>query len=477
MGEEIKSYEECLDKLYKTHAMKLGLDSMKQMSESFNNPTENYKTVHVAGTNGKGSVCYKIYSCLKLRKFKVGIYSSPHIFSLRERIIVDDEPINEEDLICLVNQVFKKIKEINIYPSFFEIISLVAFLHFSNKKVDYAIIETGIGGRLDATNILKSPELIIITSIGYDHVHILGSELKDICNEKIGIFKKNANVVIGPSVSIYKNVFQKAKELNCTINVVPPEPRGETYNEENSRIAMEALKLLKINIDNFLKSVIHIKPPLRKQYLAEEQMQHVKKKFMSTNFLQQNNDYSLYPHAVILDVGHNETAIDRLCRDINIFHKGKLIRACISITKPRSLNIFQPLIAQFPHVLKDIFYLPSLNERTYDFEELVEMINWDNRINDELKEHVLSGAKKVKQWLRIHREESADDPTNPNNADNLYKRGTIPVIVKNAFLECCKDNSILLICGTFFIFDEVLNSFDIYSDMQDTIFMNEPSTI
>ncbi|CRH01151.1 dihydrofolate synthase/folylpolyglutamate synthase, putative [Plasmodium relictum] len=468
MDEQIKTYSECLNKLYKTHSLKLSLDNPKKLSESFDNPCDKYKTIHIAGTNGKGSVCYKIYSCLKLKKYKVGLFSSPHIFSLRERIMVNDELISEEDLIFLVNEILKKNKEINIQPTFFEIITMVAYLHFLNKKVDYAVIETGMGGRLDATNILSKPELIVITSIGYDHLHILGNELNLICNEKIGIFKKNANVVIGPSVSIYKNVFKKAKELNCNITSVLPEPRGETYNEENSRIALEALKILNINVDNFLKSVINIKPPLRLQYLAQEQIYHIKKKFISDN---SENNFSLYPHAVILDVGHNETAIDRLCRDINYFHKDKLIRICISLTKPRDLNIFRPFIAQFSYTLKDIFYFPSMNPRTYDFEEIIHIINNDDKIDDKLKYLILDSSQKVKQWLICNDKGNINDE---GKTDKSYKRGTIPLIVKNAFLECCKDNSILLIVGTFFMFDEVLNAFDIHSNIQDSIYMNEP---
>ncbi|SCP05512.1 dihydrofolate synthase/folylpolyglutamate synthase, putative [Plasmodium ovale] len=447
MGEDIKTYRECLERLYKTHSVKLGLESTKLLSESFGNPCNDYKTIHVAGTNGKGSVCYKIYISLKLRKYKVGIFTSPHIFSLRERIVVNDNPISEKDLIYLVNKVLRKSKKLNLSPTFFEIITIVAFLHFFNEKVDYAVIETGIGGRLDATNILNKPELVIITSIGYDHEYLLGYKLKNICNEKIGIFKENAKVLVGPSVSIYKNVFEKAKELTCTIQAVSPEPRGETYNEENTRIATEALKMLNINIDTFLKSIITIKPPLRVQYLAKEQMQHVKKKYTNTND-EQLDVFSPYPHAVILDVGHNGTAIDRLCRDINYFHRDISIR--------------------------DIFYLPSVNMRTYDFDEVIDMMDNDGSVSSELKGHILSSAEKVNQWLLREMGERMDCR---KDARKLYKRGTIPLIVKNAFLECCEDNSILLICGTFFIFEEVLNTFDIYPDMQDAIFMNEPSII
>ncbi|EUD69148.1 dihydrofolate synthase/folylpolyglutamate synthase [Plasmodium inui San Antonio 1] len=509
-----ESYAECLGKLYRTHSLKLGLERTKMLSECFNNPGDTYKTVHVAGTNGKGSVSYKISMCLKVRNYRVGLFTSPHIFSIRERIRVNDECISEEDFVRLVNEVWRKADELDLKPTFFEIVTIVAYLFFKSKKVDYAVVETGIGGRLDATNILRKPEVVVITSIGYDHQELLGAQLSSICDEKIGIMKEGTNVVIGPSVSIYKNVFNRAKDLNCVVKVVPPEPRGESFDEENTRIAEEALKILKVQVssDPILKSVICVKPPLRMQYLATEQIQHVKKKISSpsgsfTNGSAMTNAMSSgmttamtngigVPLAVILDVGHNETAVDRLCQNINCLHKGKPIRVCVSATRPRSLAIFQPLVAHFQGLLQvrapkatrsseterneteqnatkrndDVLYLPSVNDRTYDFGEVADMLNSDEQISGELRGVLLRSAEKVTSWL-----EGTGKGGSPG--DNLYTRGTIPLIVKNAFLECCKDNSILLICGTFFMFDEVLPAFDIHSDLQDPISMNEPSYI
>ncbi|CAI7722108.1 dihydrofolate synthase/folylpolyglutamate synthase, putative [Plasmodium vivax] len=458
-GEATEKYGECLTRLYRTHSLKLGLERMKALSESFGNPGDSYKTIHVAGTNGKGSVCHKISVSLKLRNYRVGLFTSPHVFSLRERIKVDDECISEEDLVSLVGEVWKKADELDLKPSFFETVTIVAYLFFRAKGVDYAVVETGIGGRLDATNILKKPDLVIITSIGYDHQQLLGTHLSDICEEKIGIIKRSTSVVVGPSVSLYRSLFTRATDLGCTLTVVPPEPRGETFNEENTRIATEALKVLKVDApsDPILQAVICVKPPLRMQYLASEQLEHVMKK-VSPSPGSFTSGASL-PLAVILDVGHNETAVDRLCQDVNCFHKGRPIRVCVCATRPRSLAIFQPLVAHFQGLLQDVLYLPSLNDRTYDFAEVAEMLNGDEQISGELRGLLLRSAEKVTGWL----------------AGNPYTRGTIPLIVKNAFLECCKDKSILLICGTFFMFDEVLPVFDIRSDLQDPISMNEPS--
>ncbi|CAA9989366.1 dihydrofolate synthase/folylpolyglutamate synthase, putative [Plasmodium knowlesi strain H] len=471
----VQGYAECLRKLYGTHSLKLGLERTKVLSECFGNPGDTYKTVHVAGTNGKGSVSHKISMCLRMRNYKVGLFTSPHVFSIRERMKVNDECICQEEFVSLVQDVLKKAEELDMNPTFFEIITIVAFLFFKSKKVDYAVIETGIGGRLDATNILKKPELVVITSIGYDHQQLLGDHLNSICEEKIGIIKDSTNVIIGPSVSIYKSVFNRAKDLNCVLHVVPPEPRGESFNEENTRIATEALKILKVNIssDPILKTVVSLKPPLRMQYLAIEQVEHVKKKIspsfgISTNANAKSIGTCL-PLAVILDVGHNETAINRLCQEINYFHKGKPIRVCVSATRPRSLAIFQPLVAHFQGFLQDILYLPCMNERTYDFCEVSNMLSKDEQITQELRGHLLRSAEKVTSWLENARKEDSSE-------GNLYTRGIIPLIVKNAFLNCCQENSILLICGTFFMFEEVLAVLDIHSDLQDPISMNEPSS-
>ncbi|EDL45894.1 dihydrofolate synthase/folylpolyglutamate synthase [Plasmodium vivax India VII] len=527
-GEATERYGECLTRLYRTHSLKLGLERMKALSESFGNPGDSYKTIHVAGTNGKGSVCHKISVSLKLRNYRVGLFTSPHVFSLRERIKVDDECISEEDLVSLVGEVWKKADELDLKPSFFETVTIVAYLFFRAKGVDYAVVETGIGGRLDATNILKKPDLVIITSIGYDHQQLLGTHLSDICEEKIGIIKRSTSVVVGPSVSLYRSLFTRATDLGCTLTVVPPEPRGETFNEENTRIATEALKVLKVDApsDPILQAVICVKPPLRMQYLASEQLEHVMKK-VSPSPGSFTSGASL-PLAVILDVGHNETAVDRLCQDVNCFHKGRPIRVCVCATRPRSLAIFQPLVAHFQGLLQvgsgeeksgttwsgvpslpdallpfrrtisllripimwtrlpicppllrlrlpifppppqDVLYLPSLNDRTYDFAEVAEMLNGDEQISGELRGLLLRSAEKVTGWL-------AGNPYTRGKAGEGAPKSTIPLIVKNAFLECCKDKSILLICGTFFMFDEVLPVFDIRSDLQDPISMNEPS--
>lgn len=467
----LKTYAECLDWLYQRHKMRFGSRRVSKINEVFDFPCERYRTIHVAGTNGKGSVCHKIYTLLKLKNWKVGLYTSPHIVCLRERIMVNDELISEEELVYLVNEIIKKCKITGIEASFFEIMTMVAFLHFSNKKVDYAVIETGLGGKEDATNILKKPEVIVITSIGYDHMDILGSDLLSICNEKIGIFKKDANVVVGPSVSIFRSVFDKAKELNCNLVVVSAEPRGETANEENSRIALEAIKVLRMRTSTFLNKVLKIKLPLRQQYLAPEQIEYFKTEvcFKQSVFsLSEKELYTGNPHAVILDVSHNETAINQLCRDINYFHKNKPVRVCISISRPRNTDLIRPFWAHFPDCLLDIYYVSSEIPRTYELVDIIRMMKNSSNLNENLKQIVFESSRKMCQWIKCKNTNGDIE-----HVAEYCKRGHISTVVKNAFLECCKDNSILLITGSFFFFQEVLDTLHIFAGNKDPTYMNE----
>lgn len=467
----LKNYGECLEWLYQQHKIRFGLERVAKMIKLFDYPCERYKTIHVAGTNGKSSVCYKIFTLLKLKKYSVGLYTSPHIVCLRERIKVNDEIISEEELLYLVNEIVKKCKSIGLKPSFFEIMTVVAFLHFSNKRVDYAVIETGLGGRQDATNVLKKPEVAVITSIGYDHMPCLGNDLPSICNEKIGIFKKDTNIVIGPSVSIFRSVYERAKELNCKIVSVQAEPRGITANEENSQIALEVIKMLKIKTTDFLQSLTKIKLPLRLQYLASEQMDYFKREVCFKNngySFSETEKYINNPYAVILDVGHNMTAMDQLCRDINYFHKNKSLRIGFSLTKPRNVDIIKPFWAHFPGRLLDIYYLPSGNARTYELVDIIHMIKDEKNLDENLKNIFFNSTRKMCQWF--HPDSANEDL---ESAAQHCKKGSIPTIVENAFLECCKDNCIFLLTGSFFFFEEVLDTLHIYAGDKDPLYMNE----
>ena len=178
-------------------------------------PQNKIRTVHVAGTNGKGSVSHMLAAVFQHCGYTTGLYTSPHLKEFRERIKVNGDFI-EEDFVVRFVEKMKSVSE-KIEPSFFELTVVMALEYFTEKKVDIAIIETGLGGRLDSTNVI-TPELSIITNIGYDHMNILGDTLEKIAFEKAGIIKPGVPVVIGESITATKNIFlQKAKECHAEI--------------------------------------------------------------------------------------------------------------------------------------------------------------------------------------------------------------------------------------------------------------------
>ncbi len=197
-------YKDTLDFLYNrlqsfhnngAVAYKPGLEKALTLSAAFGNPHVAFQSIHVGGTNGKGSVSHSLASVLMAAGLKVGLYTSPHLVDFRERIRVDGVPIREEEVVDFVER-FKAMNLTGTDPSFFELTTIMAFEHFARHKVDVAVIEVGLGGRLDTTNII-TPLLSVITNISYDHTALLGNTLAEIAREKAGIIKPGVPVVIG----------------------------------------------------------------------------------------------------------------------------------------------------------------------------------------------------------------------------------------------------------------------------------------
>ncbi len=207
------TYQQTIDYLYAqlpmfsrvgTSAYKADLHNTIALCNSIGNPQNTYKTIHIAGTNGKGSTSHLLAAILQSAGYKTGLYTSPHIKEFRERIRVNGEMINQAAVVEFVARTKEKSDEIN--PSFFELTVAMAFDYFAEEKVDIAVIETGLGGLLDSTNII-TPILSVITNIGYDHQNILGNTLQEIAIQKAGIIKKNVPVVIGETLPETKQIF------------------------------------------------------------------------------------------------------------------------------------------------------------------------------------------------------------------------------------------------------------------------------
>lgn len=203
------TYAETLDFLFCRLAMfqsvgqaayKPGLDTTRNLDAAFGSPSKRFKAIHVGGTNGKGSTSHSLASVLQAAGLRVGLFTSPHLLDFRERIRVNGEMIPEEEVISFVER-FQKMSCADCQPSFFELTTIMAFEWFARCEVDVAVIEVGLGGRLDSTNILPRPILTVITNISFDHTALLGNTLEEIAQEKAGIIKAGVPVVIGESGS------------------------------------------------------------------------------------------------------------------------------------------------------------------------------------------------------------------------------------------------------------------------------------
>jgi dihydrofolate synthase / folylpolyglutamate synthase len=222
--EPLNIYQNTLDYLYSklplftrigAAAYKKDLTNTIALCQALGNKQNNFKTIHIAGTNGKGSTSHMLAAILQEAGYKVGLYTSPHLYDFRERIKINGQPCKQQFVIDFTTQIKPLIESIE--PSFFEVTVAMAFSYFAEENVDVAVIEVGLGGRLDSTNII-TPELSIITNIGWDHMDILGNTLPKIAAEKAGIIKPNIPVVIGEYTDETKPVFEaKAQQENAPI--------------------------------------------------------------------------------------------------------------------------------------------------------------------------------------------------------------------------------------------------------------------
>lgn len=274
------TYKEAIDYLFSSAplfqnigagAYKEGLSNTFLLDNHFGNPHKKYKTIHVAGTNGKGSCSHTIAAILQSAGYKVGLYTSPHLIDFKERIRINGKPVDEEFVVRYVEEIRttygKDIDEGKLGFSFFELATSMAFKYFADEGIDIAVVEVGLGGRLDCTNII-SPILSVITNISFDHTQFLGSTLEQIAAEKAGIIKQGVPVVIGETTKETKNVFlNKAKEMDAPIffaeendfNIeLNPQLRGYCQ-EKNTKTILTAISQLRMaNEGNIKEGFSHV---------------------------------------------------------------------------------------------------------------------------------------------------------------------------------------------------------------------------
>ena len=340
--------------------------NITKLSEYLNNPHNSFKSVHIAGTNGKGSTAHMIASILQEGKYKVGLYTSPHLKDFRERIKINGKMINKD---FVTDFILKNMDFFNQNSfSFFEMTVGMAFEYFKKNSVDIAIIETGMGGRLDSTNII-SPELSVITNVSMDHVKFLGNTIEDIAIEKAGIIKSHIPVVIGEKQNDVSNVFiNKAEEKKSKIFFAEDfnikeyecELKG-SYQKKNIKTAIVAIELLndteiKINEKNIIDGL---------------------NKIIQNTGIRGRWEIIGNKPLIICDVAHNIDALSIVINDIMSIKSNK-IHFVLGFVNDKNLD---SIVDIFPESSNYYFAKPNI-ERGLDELELQELFKNNNRIGE-----------------------------------------------------------------------------------------------
>ena len=379
-------YNEAVDWLFKQapnyqidgqKAYKRGLENIQKLCDFFGNPQKKLQTIHIGGTNGKGSTSNMIASILQEAGYKVGLYNSPHLVDFTERIKINGINCDKK----FVFDFIQKLKHLpsDILPSFFEFTTIMAFEYFHQQKVDFAIIEVGLGGRLDSTNII-TPIISAITNIALDHQNILGNTLEEIAIEKAGIIKKNIPIISGDENEKVKQIIsQKAKDLNSpffdatTLKTDLKTDLKGNYQRKNIRVAVAICQTLQ----NF------------EIFLSEENIKNgLQNVLKNTNFLGRWYEFSQQP-LIICDTGHNQAGLEEVFQQLNEYPLYKhIVLGFVNDKKIDEVLKILPQNSQF------YFVKPSISRGRHpkDYEELLKNTKIKYKIFDDVNSGFLSAS-------------------------------------------------------------------------------------
>lgn len=350
---QFPSYQEIGSAAYKP-----GLERVNTLLNYFNNPHQKTKTIHVAGTNGKGSTCCFLASLLKENGGKIGLFTSPHIFDFRERIRINGKEISEEEVLSMCNEI--KTANLPIQPSFFEITFVMAMLHFEANNCDVAVIETGLGGRLDATNVI-TPLLSIITNISLDHQYLLGNSLKEIAMEKAGIIKQKIPVLVAEQRIELQRLFaqkaslEKSKIYYLNRSKITPFAIA-SYQQTNFQTALQALEIIEY------------------EFTEELVNKAIKNLFRNSGLFGRFQQIKNNPR-IIIDAAHNIGGIQTLISELKQTPPNK-IKFLIGLTNDKNI---EELIGAFP-LQSELHFCVFKNMRSTSFQSFIEFTKTTKRV-------------------------------------------------------------------------------------------------
>jgi len=362
-------------------AYKPGLQNITALCEFFGNPQDKIKTIHIGGTNGKGSSSNMLASVLQESGYKIGLYNSPHLIDFTERIKVNGTNADKDFVFDFI-QKLKNLPE-NIRPSFFEFTTIMAFEYFYQKNVDFAIIEVGLGGRLDSTNIIK-PLVSAITNIQLDHQNILGNTIEEIAGEKAGIIKKGIPIISGDENASVKHIIrEKAEKENALfvdatlINTDLESDLKGSYQKKNIRVVLALVEELR-------KSGVEISGENTRNGLLNV---HKNTGFIGRWFVFSNNPLT------ICDTGHNQAGLEMVFAQLNEIPKKKHI--VLGFVNDKKID---EVLQILPENAEYYFVKPAINRGRHpnEYEGLLKKSQIDYKIFDDVQFGYLSALQNVK---------------------------------------------------------------------------------
>lgn len=370
----------------------LGLDRMQNVLKLLSNPEKNLKIIHVAGTNGKGSVCSVLANILKCAGYKIGLYTSPHLKDYTERIQINGEQITKSDFAKYTALICELAEANKIDLTEFEILTACAYKYFANNNVDFAIMETGLGGRFDATNAIDEDFFSIITSISLDHTDRLGSTIEEIAAEKAGIIKKNSVVIVSVQNNGYKVICQTAEAVKANVNAVQKDI--ETVYENGINYAIIGGKRYEFsllgryqrqNLALVLKSVEFIKS--KGSEIADTALCKGLKTAKWAARLEYNKETNM-----IIDGAHNPDAAKELKLSLDFYFKDK---KKIFIYSTINTKDYKKIAEILFNPDDEIYYYEFEHKNAVSFKDYTKDVNW-------LKNIHLADKKQMQTVLNRH---------------------------------------------------------------------------
>lgn len=417
------TYDEVVKKIKSRQkfGIKPGLERINKLLSLISNPQKNLRFVHVAGTNGKGSVCSMISRLLAVSGYKTGLFISPEVVNFRERIQLNNKMISKKELVDIFNEIEPYLNKLDSkaeYLTEFELVTALAFVHFSKCKCDIVVLETGLGGRLDATNVIEKPLASVITSLSYDHVNILGNTIEKIAKEKAKIIKPEGITILSHQSfkETIKVVEDTAKELKNefiyadlkNISILDSSIKGSTFsvNSEEYFLSLPGLH----QVSNAHTALLAVDALKKYGFFAESSV--VKTVLKNMKFPARFEVLKSTP-TVILDGAHNFDGMLKLKENINMYLKGKKLIGIMGMLKDKE---YEKSISLVLNSFEKIFMVPINNDRSLQLEDIEKLSN--------------------------------------NLSSKIIPTSTVDLAVKNS-LSILRDSDVLVIFGSLYLASEI----------------------